>query len=53
MTKERKIELLLNELKLKIIENLIEYTDIENIDLIQLTELHDDFFEELIDLIKG
>ena len=53
MKTERKIELLLKEAQLKIVEHLIEYTDIESADVEGLKITFDDLLEEIINLIKG
>lgn len=49
---ERKIELLLKEAQFRVVEHLIEYTDIESADVEGLKVTFDDLLEEIVNLIK-
>ena len=49
---ERKIELLLKEAQFKVVEHLIEYTDIESADVEGLKITFDDLLEEIVNLIN-
>ena len=52
MTIQRKIELLLKEAQFKVVEHLIEYTDIESADVEGLKITFDDLLEEIVNLIN-